>query len=135
MSATTASDKTSAAVIATVRDYFEGWFEGSAERMEAALHPTLVKRALRDDGSDIDRTQSAAEMIELTRNGRGRRFTMAQRRFEIETLDIYDGIATVVVRGEIYREYLHLALVGGQWKILHALWAPTEKYPANPRPA
>ena len=96
--------------------------------MEAALHPTLVKRALRDDASDVDRTQSAAEMIELTRQGRGTRFTTAERRFEIETLDIYDGIATVAVRCEIYREYLHLGLVAGRWKILHALWAPTEKY-------
>lgn len=124
----TAADPRRAAVEMTVRDYFEGWFEGSAERMEAALHPTLVKRALRDDASDVERTQSAAEMIELTRQGRGTRFTTAERRFEIETVDIYNGIATVVVQSAVYREYLHLGFVAGQWKILHALWAPTEEY-------
>ena len=33
------------AIEATVRDYFEGWFDGDAERMERALHPQLAKRA------------------------------------------------------------------------------------------
>ena len=27
-------------IAATVLDYFEGWFEGDAARMDRALHPT-----------------------------------------------------------------------------------------------
>ena len=28
-------------------DYFEGWFDGDAARMDRALHPDLVKRSPR----------------------------------------------------------------------------------------
>jgi hypothetical protein len=34
------------AVVATVKDYFEGWFDGDAERMERALHPGLAKTGI-----------------------------------------------------------------------------------------
>ena len=34
-----------AAIEACVRDYFEGWFDGDAARMERALHPELAKRS------------------------------------------------------------------------------------------
>ncbi|HEX5995475.1 MAG TPA: nuclear transport factor 2 family protein [Jiangellales bacterium] len=33
------------AVVGTVKDYFEGWFDGDAERMERALHPALAATA------------------------------------------------------------------------------------------
>jgi len=31
-----------AAIVGAVLDYFEGWFEGDAARMERALHPITV---------------------------------------------------------------------------------------------
>ena len=34
------------AVVATVRDYFEGWFDGDPVRMERALHKDLAANAL-----------------------------------------------------------------------------------------
>jgi len=38
-----------AAIVGTVLDYFEGWFQGDAIRMERALHPELAKRCLGGD--------------------------------------------------------------------------------------
>jgi hypothetical protein len=114
------------AVEATVADYFEGWFSGRGDRMEAALHPDLVKRSLNDDGSDLDRTQSAAEIIELTRAGRGTRFEADRRQFQTQVIDVYGGIATAVVRSPVYHEYLQLAHTDDGWKIVHALWVPSE---------
>jgi hypothetical protein len=38
----------------TVLDYFEGWFDGDAVRMERALHPQLAKRSLGDGKLDED---------------------------------------------------------------------------------
>ena len=35
-----------AAVVRTALDYFEGWFDGDAARIERALHPELAKRSL-----------------------------------------------------------------------------------------
>ena len=38
------SSADSAAIRTTALDYIEGWYEGSSERMERALHPELAKR-------------------------------------------------------------------------------------------
>ena len=57
------------AIEATVLDYFEGWFDGDAERMERALHPQLAKRALRDGNLS---ESPAPEMVEATSAGIGK---------------------------------------------------------------
>jgi Putative lumazine-binding len=51
------------AVVATALDYFEGWFEGDATRMERALHPGLAKRSLGQGDPD------SAELRSLTKDG------------------------------------------------------------------
>ena len=33
------------AIVRAALDYFEGWFDGDAARMERALHPDLAKRS------------------------------------------------------------------------------------------
>ena len=52
-----------AAIGRTVRDYYEGWFDGDAARMQRALHPELVKRGFADDRRSID-TDTAATMVD-----------------------------------------------------------------------
>ena len=44
-----ASESDLAAIKQTALDYIEGWYEGSAERMERALHPELAKRIVITD--------------------------------------------------------------------------------------
>ncbi len=52
----TVDERTTAeqAVLSAVLDYFEGWFDGDAARMERALHPGLAKRSLGRDGRTLD---------------------------------------------------------------------------------
>jgi hypothetical protein len=83
------------AIKSTVLDYFEGWFDGDAGRMERALHPQLAKRSLGNGTLDED---TAPEMIEATAAG------------------------SVVVHSNVYREYLHLGQTDEGWKIVNALW-------------
>jgi hypothetical protein len=59
-----------AAIESVALDYYEGWFDGDAGRMERALHPQLVKRSLREDGSTVE-TISARDMVEATAAGSG----------------------------------------------------------------
>src|SRR4029079_4836642 len=54
---------TRSAIIATVRAYFEGWYDGDAARMERALPPGLAKRS--PEGESPDETP-AAWMIDAT---------------------------------------------------------------------
>lgn len=115
-------------VTAAVRDYYEGWFEGSAERMDRALHPALAKRSLGQiDPSSaelVDHTK--ARMVTLTADGEGKRDAEAHGTLiDIEIADLHGNIATVVVRSAVYREYLHLVRTSDGWKIVNALWHAT----------
>ena len=51
-----------------VLDYYEGWFDGDAGRMDRALHPDLVKRRA---GEELGIT-TKERMLELTRRGEGK---------------------------------------------------------------
>jgi hypothetical protein len=108
-----------------VRDYFEGWYTGDADRMARALHPDLAKRAF---AQDRDRTQSvdhttAAEMIEATRAGVGRtRAPETTKPPDIAILGVSSGMASVQAASGPYVEYLHLVKTADGWRILNALW-------------
>jgi len=119
------------AVVATVRDYWDGWFTGDAERMERALHPGLTKTGVRVDASGARATESmtAPDMIGWTRDGEG--VTDKDFASDVTINDLYDGIATVTVHSGIYREYLHLVQTADGWKILNALYTRVREDPIS----
>ncbi len=110
-----------AAVRAAVLDYFEGWFDGDATRMERALHPALAKRKVLEDGWSLDES-TTEQMIDATARGVGRTRGSGDRQMEVEVVDIYRTIANVTVRSEPYREYVQLAQTRDGWKIINTLW-------------
>ena len=119
----TSSDE--AAVVAAALDYFEGWFEGDAARMDRALHPGLAKRSLgqADPDSTELRSLTKERMVELTAAGGGKdRSPDGGLRIEVEVVDLHRNIAGVVVRSAVYREYLHLVRTDEGWKIVNVLW-------------
>ena len=116
------------AIVATVLDYFEGWFEGDPTRMERALHPALAKRSPAGSaGAGALTEDSAGTMLEATARGVGttRLPPDGDPRIEIEVEDVYDTIASVTVRSAVYHEYLHLVRTPAGWRIANALWKRT----------
>jgi hypothetical protein len=113
-----------AAIVNTVLDYFEGWFDGDAARMERALHPDLAKRSLEQDGRTLDET-TAEWMIEATGRGVGRERDPGDRRIEVEVEDVHGSIANATVRSAVYREYVQLVRTPEGWKIVNTLWELT----------
>jgi hypothetical protein len=110
-----------AAIVSAVLDYFEGWFDGDAGRMERALHPGLAKRSLDKDGGTLDET-TAEWMIDATARGVGRDRDPGDRRIEVEVGDVHGSIANATVRSAVYREYVQLVLTPDGWKIVNTLW-------------
>lgn len=108
----------------TVLDYFEGWFDGDSERMQRALHHDLVKRSPGDDQAASLGITTSQQMVEWTELGEGKAYA-ADRHIEIEIQDVYEDIASVLVRSAPYHEYLHLVRTRDGWKIANALWRPT----------
>jgi ketosteroid isomerase-like protein len=108
------------AVVATVRDYFEGWFDGDPVRIERALHKDLVKRRAGDELA----VTTKERMLELTRRSEGKE-DAADRTLDIEVEDVYGDIASVTVCSAVYHEYVQLVRTRDGWKIANALWQPT----------
>jgi hypothetical protein len=106
-----------AAIVATARNYFEGWFDGDEERMERALSPDLVKRRA---GEELGIT-TKERMVELTRQGEGKK-DGADRTLDIQIHDVSRDTATATVRSAVYHEHLHLVRTSEGWKIANALW-------------
>jgi hypothetical protein len=109
-------------IVATALDYYEGWFDGDADRMERALHPELAKRGLTDEGG-ID-TDTARTMIDATAAGVGRSRDVADRDIRIRVDDVHGDIATATVTSAVYIDYVHLVRTSQGWRIVNALWAP-----------
>ena len=116
------SDADRLEVEACVRDYFEGWWEGDAERMARALHPALVKRSYatgRDRAPVIDEL-SADMMITATATGRGK--IRKGDRLDIDIAELGAGMASVVGRTDHYVDCLHMIHTPDGWRIINVLW-------------
>lgn len=105
-------------------DYIEGWYEGSAERMERAVHPDLAKRIINTDsrGRNVLGHQSAMTLVLNTRRGGGRDTPTDQMRKDVKILDIFGNAASVRVDAATWIDYLHIAKWNGRWTIINVLW-------------
>jgi hypothetical protein len=113
-----------AAIRRCLLDYFEGWFEGDAARMDRALHPGLAKHAVGqgpDRGDALDLT-TKDEMVEATARGIGRLRDLPDRAIRIDVAAVSDGIASAIVHSAVYVEYVLLARTSDGWRITSTLW-------------
>jgi hypothetical protein len=125
--AQTAAD--SAAIRQTALDYIEGWYEGSAERMERAVHPDLAKRIINSDarGRSMLGHQSAMTLVLSTRRGGGKDEPVAQQRKDVRILDIFRNTASVRVDASGWIDYMHIAKWNGRWVVINVLWELREQ--------
>ena len=115
----------SAAIRSAAPDYIQGWYEGDAERMRRALHPDLAKRILVPGrGGEPARLEhmGAAELVDATRSGGGRRTPADRRRSDVRILDAFRQAASVRVDAADWVDYLHLVKSDGRWVIANVLW-------------
>lgn len=113
-----------AAIRSCLLDYFEGWFDGDAVRMDRALHPGLAKHAFGQDASRSDRLDMTTrdEMVEATRQALGRQRDVPDRAIRIEIASVSGDIASAIVHSAVYVEYALLARTGDGWRITSTLW-------------
>ena len=114
------------AITEAARDYIEGWFTADTERMGRALLPELVKRSiwhdLQEERWKVGPTLTAEAMVRYTKNGGGSKLSDVEKSFEIVVLDVFRHIATVKVSSYPFMDYLHLAKIDGQWRIMNCLF-------------
>jgi hypothetical protein len=106
-------------------DYIEGWYEGSAERMERAVHPELAKRIVNTDprnGRNSLGQQGAMTLVKNTRAGGGKETPVAEQRKDVRILDIFGNTASERIDASTWVDYLHVAKWNGRWVIVNVLW-------------
>ena len=120
----TIRDQDAAAIRACILDYFDGWFDGDATRMDRALHPGLAKLSVGQgpEGGDALDVTTKDEMVEATRGGRGRDRDVRDRAIRIDIASVSGDMASVVVHSAVYVEYALLARTSDGWKITSTLW-------------
>lgn len=115
----------SAAIRTAALDYIEGWYHGDAARMERALHPDLGKRIIaREVNGEAGsvRHMTAAQLVEITGKGAGRRTPPEKRRTDVHILDVFGNVASVRIDAGEWVDYIHLGRFDDGWKIINVLW-------------
>lgn len=124
ISASAQSKADLAAIEETALNYIQGYYSGSAERMEKALHPDLAKRIVRageGSGDTLDQ-MDAATLVEIAGRMSQRPVPEEEWVDDVKILDVFENVASVRVDAAQWIDYLHLARWNGEWKIVNVLW-------------
>ncbi len=127
------SAKDSADIRTAALNYVEGWYEGNADRMAKAIHPELAKRIV---GWNKDYTKNenvleqmnAAQLLDGTRKGIGKRTEKERQIKNITILSIYNNTASVKAEMADWYDFMHLGRWNGEWKIINVLWEMKPQY-------
>ena len=121
---------------AVALDYIDGYYTADCDRMKSALHPELAKRIVAKDpetGESRLINMNAEQLVEVTTAGGGQHYLAEQRLNDVEILDVYGDVASVKITAAEWIDYMHVAKVDGEWKIINVLWELTPEAKANMR--
>jgi hypothetical protein len=106
--------------------YIESQHTPNPKLMEKALHPRLVKRSVFKDKvthKDYVSEYFAENMIILAE-----KYNLNKDKFpsnpkkEVKLLDVSALTASVKLIADEWIDYMHIAKVNGEWKIINVLW-------------
>ncbi|UCG87180.1 MAG: nuclear transport factor 2 family protein [Gemmatimonadota bacterium] len=113
------------AVIAAALDYMEGALNADAERMARGVHPELTKVVVgtyRQSGRQYLAYNTSTLLVEWTR-GAAEQMANADKNVDVTVFDIGDNLAAARAIGQTWYDFLQLAKIDGQWRIVNVLWA------------
>jgi hypothetical protein len=121
------------AIRKTLLDYMESWYTNEYKRLEKSFYPAVVKRGFYplSGGQVCISITTISEMVERMKGAwlrRNQSHSTHRGRVEVEILDTYQQIATAKTVGDGWIDYLHLAEVNGEWKIINILYDRPSNY-------
>jgi hypothetical protein len=119
----TTSEEDLQAVRRVVADYCEGYYRRDPEQTARAYHSECLKRdfIVTEDDVWYLAVQTQASMIDVARIDRRR---VDDPSYEIIIDDLSENIASVRLYSDAWVDYLHVVKARGEWKLLHAAYAP-----------
>ncbi|MCK5652978.1 MAG: nuclear transport factor 2 family protein, partial [Gemmatimonadetes bacterium] len=121
----TSTQNEEAGVIAAAMNYMEGALTADADRMARGVHPELTKVVVstnRETGRQSLSYNTSTTLVEFVRGAAGR-FDDVDKKIEVTVFDIGHDIAAARAVGEPWYDYLLLAKMHGEWRIVNVLWA------------
>lgn len=121
------------AIEQTALDYIDGAHAGSAGRMERAVHPELCKVTLQtipQTGRTFLRKAGSSRLVQVVGSG-GAVLAAEKRNIAVEILDVREELAMVKTVSAKFWDYLQLAKIDGEWKIINVLWINRPKEDAS----
>jgi hypothetical protein len=112
-----------------VRELIEGTYTSDVARVEKALHPEYRRASVQiipTTGKTFIQRDAASSIIEATRAGSGAQ-PKENWNVKINVLDIMDGLAFAELVTPATTNYLQLAKIDGEWKIINTLRKPTQQ--------
>ncbi len=114
-------DAESAAIVATARNYIDGFLTGDTTRMRSALRPELAKRQMMGgDRAPVNMTDDI-----LVQNTSRMPFNKSAAKTPADSITIYrheGDMALVRIGAPTWIDYLQLGKFGSEWKIVNVLW-------------
>lgn len=124
------------AIKRTALDYIDGAHAGSAARMERAVHPELNKvivERIPQTGKSYLRKAGATRLVQVVGAGVAL-LDEDKRAIQVKILDVLEGLAMVKATSAMFWDYLQLAKIDGEWKLINVLWTRNPKNAAKKIP-
>jgi len=107
-------------------DYVDGFYEGSRERIERGVHPSLQKVTVRAlpwgrELQTIDR-ESLVEYASLENT----RKTPQERQLDVVVLAVHGNAAIARIDSADFVDHAQLVEINGTWRVINVLWAPQD---------
>ena len=113
-------------VVHAALDYMEGAVTADADRVARGVHSELTKvvvRTLPQTGRQSLAYNTRTTLVEVVR-GLAERMAEVDKKVEVTVFDVGNDLAAARAVGALWYDYLQLAKIDGEWKIVNVLWAP-----------
>ena len=110
-------------------DYIDGAHAGDSARMERAVHPELNKvivEKIPRTGKSYLRKAGATRLVQVV-GAKVAVLDKDKRNIQVKILDVLEGLAMVKATSAMFWDYLQLAKIDGEWKIINVLWTRNPK--------
>jgi hypothetical protein len=113
-------------VIQAAMDYMEGALFADADRVARGVHEELNKvvvSTVQETGRQRLRYNTHTTLVEIVR-GIAERMADVDKSVDVTVFDIGNDLAAARAIGEQWYDFLQLAKIKGQWRIVNVLWSP-----------
>jgi hypothetical protein len=118
-------------IVRAAMDYMEGAVTADADRVARGVHEELNKvvvTTLRQTGRQVLSYNTHTTLVEIVR-GLAERMADVDRSVEVTVFNVGNDIASARAVGQLWYDYLQLAKIKGEWRIVNVLWARNQSDP------